>query len=71
MRVLTSGSAVRAAAATDVPVLIELMRALAAFEDYLDDFRVDEQSLLARAFGREVVGELRHYHRMSVSSILI
>jgi GNAT superfamily N-acetyltransferase len=27
------------------------MRALAAFEDYLDDFRVDEQSLRARAFG--------------------
>ena len=42
---------VRAATPEDVPTLIELMRALAAFEDYLDDFRVDEQVLLNRAFG--------------------
>lgn len=48
---LTIGSAIRAASTTDVPTLIELMRALAAFEDYLNDFRVDEQSLLERAFG--------------------
>ena len=42
---------VRAATPEDVPTLIELMRALAAFEDYLDDFRVNEQVLLNRAFG--------------------
>ena len=43
--------AVRPAAPEDVPALIELMRALAEFEDYLCDFKVDEQALLSRAFG--------------------
>ncbi|HEX5840858.1 MAG TPA: GNAT family N-acetyltransferase [Pseudomonas sp.] len=44
-------SKVRAALPTDIPALLELMRDLARFEDYLDEFRVDEQQLLARAFG--------------------
>lgn len=42
---------VRAARPEDVPALLELMRALAAFEGYLDDFAVDAQALLDRAFG--------------------
>lgn len=42
---------VRLAVPADVPVLIELMSALAEFEGYLDEFRVTEAELLARAFG--------------------
>jgi GNAT superfamily N-acetyltransferase len=42
---------VRAARPTDVPVLLELMRALAVFEDYIEAFRLDEHELMARAFG--------------------
>lgn len=42
---------VRPARPDDVPSLIEHMRALAEFEEYLDEFRVDEKALLARAFG--------------------
>lgn len=42
---------VRAARPEDVAALLELMRALAAFEGYLDDFAVDAQALRARAFG--------------------
>ncbi|WP_244160629.1 GNAT family N-acetyltransferase [Phytopseudomonas punonensis] len=34
-----------------MPALLELMRELAEFEDYLDDFKIDEQALLSRAFG--------------------
>ncbi|ENA27497.1 GNAT family N-acetyltransferase [Pseudomonas luteola] len=48
---LSMSATVRAATPEDVPTLIELMRALAAFEDYLDGFRVNEQVLLNRAFG--------------------
>lgn len=44
---------VRPAEPEDVPDVITLMRALAKFEDYIDDFRVDEQTLLDRAFGSE------------------
>lgn len=42
---------VREALPEDVPALLELMRALAAFEAYLDDFAVDASALLTRAFG--------------------
>ena len=42
---------VRPALPADVPALIELMTALAEFEGYLDEFRVTEAELLARAFG--------------------
>lgn len=42
---------VRPALPADVPVLIELMSALAEFEGYLEEFRVTEAELLARAFG--------------------
>jgi GNAT superfamily N-acetyltransferase len=42
---------VRPALPADVPVLIKLMSALAEFEGYLDEFRVTEAELLARAFG--------------------
>lgn len=48
---LTLSCAVRPAVPEDVPRLITLMRALAEFEDYIDDFKVDNQDLLARAFG--------------------
>lgn len=48
---LTFSSAVRLAVPEDVPGLITLMRALAKFEGYIDDFKVDDQALLARAFG--------------------
>lgn len=43
--------AVREARAEDVPALLPLMRDLARFEDYLEDFAVDEAQLLVRAFG--------------------
>jgi GNAT superfamily N-acetyltransferase len=42
---------VRPARPEDVPSLIEHMQALAIFEGYIDEFRVNEQALLARAFG--------------------
>ena len=42
---------VRAAGLADVPMLLTLMRELAAFEDYLAQFAVDEQALRQRAFG--------------------
>ncbi|MDC7825017.1 GNAT family N-acetyltransferase [Pseudomonas sp. BLCC-B13] len=42
---------VRAAGLADVPMLLALMRELAAFEDYLMQFAVDEQALRQRAFG--------------------
>lgn len=42
---------IREARAEDVPALLPLMRELARFEDYLEDFAVDEAQLLARAFG--------------------
>lgn len=48
---LSPCDAVRAAEQSDVPALLAMMRELAGFEDYLDDFRVDEQALLSRAFG--------------------
>jgi hypothetical protein len=41
---------VREARAEDVPALLPLMRELARFEDYLEDFAVDEEQLTARAF---------------------
>lgn len=48
---LTSSIKVRPALPADVPALIGLMSALAEFEGYLDEFRVNEAELLARAFG--------------------
>jgi len=42
---------VREARPEDVPAVLELMRALAEFEGYLDDFAVDTNALLTRAFG--------------------
>jgi ribosomal protein S18 acetylase RimI-like enzyme len=42
---------IREARPDDVPAVLELMRALAAFEGYLDDFAVDADALLSRAFG--------------------
>lgn len=42
---------IREARPDDVPVVLDLMRALAEFEGYLDDFAVDADALLARAFG--------------------
>lgn len=48
---LTLSCGVRLAVPEDVPRLITLMRALAEFEDYIDDLKVDDQDLLARAFG--------------------
>jgi len=48
---LSSEHRVRPALPEDVPRLIEHMRALAEFEEYLGEFRVDEKALLARAFG--------------------
>jgi diamine N-acetyltransferase len=61
---------IRAAIETDVPALLALMRELAAFEDYLADFAVDEAALHRRAFGpaaqcrifvAEAAGELHGY----------
>ncbi|BDM22598.1 GNAT family N-acetyltransferase [Pseudomonas sp. LRP2-20] len=48
---LSREGCVRPALRGDVPALIGLMRALAEFEGYLDEFAVDENALLARAFG--------------------
>lgn len=43
--------AVRPAQPSDVPDLIKQMRLLAEFEEYIDEFKIDEKSLLERAFG--------------------
>lgn len=48
---LRPGVRVRPACSDDAETLIELMRALAHFEDYLDEFKVDADTLRARAFG--------------------
>lgn len=48
---LSQEGTVRPARPEDVPGLIVHMRALAEFEEYLDEFRVEEKALLARAFG--------------------
>ncbi|MBD9504469.1 GNAT family N-acetyltransferase [Pseudomonas sp. PDM23] len=42
---------IREARPGDVPAVLELMRALAEFEGYLDGFAVDGNALLTRAFG--------------------
>lgn len=42
---------IRQASTADVPQLLALMRELAAFEDYLADFAVDEDALHRRALG--------------------
>ncbi|MEE9101986.1 MULTISPECIES: GNAT family N-acetyltransferase [Pseudomonas] len=42
---------IRAARPEDVPTLLELMRELAAFEGYIDEFAVDADALRIRAFG--------------------
>ena len=44
---------VRATRTQDLPVLLQLMRELAAFERYLDRFAVTESELLRRGFPRE------------------
>ncbi|WP_068825892.1 GNAT family N-acetyltransferase [Pseudomonas sp. BMS12] len=44
---------IRQACAKDAPQLLALMRELAAFEDYLTDFAVDEAALHRCAFGPE------------------
>ncbi len=41
----------RTAREQDIPALLELMRELAAFEDYLTDFKVDAKALRERVFG--------------------
>lgn len=43
---------IRDFALSDVPELLGLMRELAAFEDYLDDFRVSEADLIAYGLGK-------------------
>jgi GNAT superfamily N-acetyltransferase len=45
-----AGIVVRPFAREDIPGLLELMRELAAFEDYLKDFAVTEAALLERGF---------------------
>lgn len=42
---------IRAALPGDIPDLLRHMRSLAEFERYINDFNVDEVSLLKRAFG--------------------
>ncbi len=42
---------IRPFTAEDVPVLLELMKALACFEGYINDFRITEDILLSAGFG--------------------
>lgn len=44
---------VRLAERTDVDRLLELMRGLARFEEYIDDFAVTRESVLKHGFGEE------------------
>lgn len=44
---------VRLAERTDVDQLLELMRGLARFEEYIDDFAVTRESVLEHGFGEE------------------
>jgi len=43
---------IRAALPKDIPELLRHMRSLAEFERYINEFAVDEESLLSRAFGK-------------------
>src|ERR1700694_2717258 len=45
------GFAIRPFAEEDAPALLALMRALAAFEDYLDDFQVSAADLVLHGLG--------------------
>ena len=49
----TSKPTVRSFEKADVPELIELMRGLARFEGYIDDFRVTEQDLIEHGLGEQ------------------
>jgi GNAT superfamily N-acetyltransferase len=48
---LTRQINIRSAQPYDLPALLGHMRSLAEFESYISEFRVDEKSLLIRAFG--------------------
>lgn len=50
---------IRSASPSDVPQLMKLMRKLAVFEDYIDDFAVTEGDLLRHGFGPN---QLYHAH---------
>lgn len=50
---MTSACTVRRASAGDAAALLVLMRALARFEGYLEQFRVTETDLLERGLGRQ------------------
>lgn len=49
---LNSDINIRAALPKDIPELLSHMRSLAEFERYINEFKVDEASLLSRAFGK-------------------
>ncbi|MBC3918970.1 GNAT family N-acetyltransferase [Undibacterium sp. CY18W] len=59
---------VRYAKAADATALLAMMRELAKFEDYLPDFRVQEQDLLARGLGREWEHEPAQFHALLAES---
>ena len=46
---------VREAEPQDVPELLELMKALARFENYIDDFAVTEAAILRNGFGPDAL----------------
>ena len=49
----TSAADIRPFTLGDVPQLLELMKALAVLEDYIDDFQVTETALVERGLGAE------------------
>ena len=62
---------VRCAAARDAAPLLLLMRELARFEGYLDQFRVTENNLLERALGRGARQEFTAFVAESASGDLL
>lgn len=48
-----SSSTIRLAVQTDCPQLLTLMKKLAEFEHYIDDFKVTEQELIDRGFSNQ------------------
>lgn len=52
---MSNACTVRSFEPSDAPQLLALMRDLARFEDYLDDFAATEADLLAHGFGKDAL----------------
>lgn len=67
---MTSDVTVRPFTQDDVPQLLELMKALARFEGYIDDFRITEAELIERGLGPAPQFEALVAHREGSPDLL-